>query len=452
MASAQPSDGLSQARLLTTRKIVFLVVAAAAPMAAMVGNVPLALLRGNGIGLPSAFVVASVVLVCFAVGYATMSKRVLNSGAFYTYVARGLGKPTGIATAYVALVGYAALAMGLAASFGYFTDLVMQSEGVDLPWGLYTAVAVGIVALLGYRSADLAAKVLGVLMVSEFAVLIVLDLGILGDSSSRALPAQVFEPAYVFSGSLGIALMFAFCSFVGFESAALYGEEAKDPEHSIPRALYISLGAIASFYIVTTWIIIGGAGGTAAPQLAEEQLGNFVFALAQQYGGQTLYDLMAVLLCTSLLASYIALHNAASRYLFALGREGVAPKRVGVYHPRHLSPHVASLVITGLTVVIVSILGVLGADPYTVIAASLVGLGTLGIILVQAVTALSVLAFFWRRADRSVIRSVVAPLVGFVGLGSAFVLAAVNFDTLTASHSGFVRAGPPRTPHSQAPA
>jgi amino acid transporter len=442
MASTKPSDGTSQARLLSTRKIVFLVVAAAAPMAAMVGNVPLALLRGNGIGLPSAFVVASAVLVCFAVGYATMSKRVLNSGAFYTYVARGLGKPTGIATAYVALVGYAALAMGLAASFGYFTDLVMQSEGIDLPWGLYTAVAVGIVALLGYRSADLAAKVLGVLMVSEFAVLIVLDLGILGDASSRALPAQVFDPTYVFSGSLGIALMFAFCSFVGFESAALYGEEAKDPERSIPRALYISLAAIASFYIVTTWIIIGGAGGTAAPQLAEEQLGNFVFALAQQYGGQTLYDVMAVLLCTSLLASYVALHNAASRYLFALGREGVAPKRVGVYHPRHLSPHVASLVITALTVVIVSIMGVLGADPYTVIAASLVGLGTLGIILVQAVTALSVLAFFWRRADRSIMRAVVAPLVGFVGLGSAFVLAAVNFDTLTASTNPWVNAVP----------
>ena len=246
MTSTQPSDRTSQARLLSTRKIVFLVIAAAAPMAAMVGNVPLALLRGNGIGLPAAFVVASVVLVCFAVGYATMSKRVLNWGAFYTYVARGLGKPTGIATAYVALVGYAALAMGLAASFGYFTDLVMQSEGIDLPWGLYTAVAVGIVALLGYRSADLAAKVLGVLMVSEFAVLIVLDLGILGDAGSRALPPQVFDPSYVFSGSLGVALMFAFCSFVGFESAALYGEEAKDPERSIPRALYSARGMLRS--------------------------------------------------------------------------------------------------------------------------------------------------------------------------------------------------------------
>lgn len=442
MTSAQPTDGAPQARLLSTRKIVYLVIAAAAPMAAMVGNVPLALLRGNGIGLPAAFVVASVVLACFAVGYATMSKRVLNSGAFYTHVARGLGKPTGIATAYVALVGYAALAMGLAASFGYFTDLVMQSEGVDLPWGLYSAIAIAIVSVLGYRSADLAAKVLGVLMLLEFAVLIVLDLGIVGDSTASAFPLQVFQPAYVFSGSLGVALMFAFCSFVGFESAALYGEEAKDPERSIPRALYISLGAIAGFYIVTTWIIIGGAGGTSAPELAEEQLGNFVFALALQYGGQTLYDVMAVLLCTSLLASYIALHNAASRYLFALGREGVAPKQVGIYHRRHLSPHVGSLAITGLTVVVVGVMGLLGADPYVVIAASLVGLGTLGIILVQAVTALSVLAFFWRRSDRSVLRAIVAPLVGFVGLASAFVLASINFDTLTGSTNPWVNAVP----------
>jgi len=442
MTSTPGNDSSSRARLLSTRKIVFLVIAAAAPMAAMIGNVPLALLRGNGSGLPAAFIAASVVLFCFAVGYATMSKRVLNSGAFYTYVARGLGKPTGIASAYVALVGYTALAMGLAASFGYFTDLVLQSEGVDLPWGLYTGVAIAVVALLGYRSADLSAKVLGVLMVAEFAVLIVLDFSIIGDAGTASVPSQVFGPDAVFSGSVGVGLMFAFCSFVGFESAALYGEEAKDPERSIPRALYISLGVIAVFYVLTSWIIIGGAGGPAAPALAQEQLGNFVFALAQQYGGQTLYDVMAVLLCTSLLASYIALHNAASRYLFALGREGVAPKTVAVYHPRHLSPHIGSLVISAATVLVVALLGVLGADPYTVIAASLVGLGTLGIILVQAVTALSVLAFFWRRDDRSVLRSVVAPLIGFIGLASAFVLASVNYDVLTGSSNPWVNTVP----------
>ena len=50
-------------RKLSTSRIVFLVVAAAAPLAAMVGNVPLALKLGNGPGLPGAFVLATVVLL-----------------------------------------------------------------------------------------------------------------------------------------------------------------------------------------------------------------------------------------------------------------------------------------------------------------------------------------------------------------------------------------------------
>jgi amino acid transporter len=436
------SDGTIRRRLLSTRQVVFLVLAAAAPMAAMIGNVPLALLRGNGVGLPAAFIAAAAVLLCFAVGYAAMSKRVVNSGAFYTYIARALGKPTGIASAYVAVVGYAALAIGLAASFGYFTMLVLQSEGIDLPWYVYSAVAVTIVAFLGYRSADVSAKVLGVLMFAEFLVLIVFDLLVVGDKGAAAFPLQSFEPAQMFSGSVGIALMFAFTSFVGFESAALYGEETDNPSRTIPRALYISVGTIAVFYVITAWIIIGAAGGTTAPALAQSELGDFVFTLATQFGGETLFSATAVLLCTSLLASFVALHNAASRYLFALGREGVMPESLGKYHPTHLSPHIGSAVMTVLTVIVLVVLGLFGADPYVVIAVSLVGLGTLGIILVQALTALSVLVFFWNRKDRSLWRSVIAPIIGFAGLGSAFVLAALNYDILIGSTDAFMNAVP----------
>jgi len=74
---------------LSSRRVVFLVVAAAAPMAAMVGNLPLALYLGDGAGTPGAFLLATLVLLCFAVGYAAMGQRVVNTGAFYTYVARG---------------------------------------------------------------------------------------------------------------------------------------------------------------------------------------------------------------------------------------------------------------------------------------------------------------------------------------------------------------------------
>ena len=81
---------------LSTRRIIFLVVAAAAPLAAMIGNLPIALGRGNGPATPAAFLFASLVLLLFTVGYAAMGRRVVNTGAFYTYVAKGLGKPAGV--------------------------------------------------------------------------------------------------------------------------------------------------------------------------------------------------------------------------------------------------------------------------------------------------------------------------------------------------------------------
>jgi amino acid transporter len=415
---------------------VFLVIAAAAPMAAMVGNTPLALIRGNGIGLPWAFVVAAAVLLCFCAAYAGMTRRVINQGAFYLLVARGLGRPAGAAAAYVAVIGYAASAMGVSAAFGYFTSLVLASLGIHVAWWVGWVACTAIVALLGYRSIDVSAKVVGAAMVLEFSVLIILDLLIVGHKGvPGALPGGSFSPHTLLSPSLGISVMFAFASFVGFESAALYGEETRDPERSIPRAAYTAVTVIAVFYVITAWLLIGGAGGAAAPALARKETGNFVFTLAQTYGGTVLYDACAVLLCTSVLASTLALHNAAARYTFVLGREGALPRALGSSHPRHASPHVASVAVSAATVVVVGVLGLAGLDPYLFIAASLVGLGTLGIIAVQAVTGLSVFAFFSRRTDRTLWSGTIAPLISFLGLGAGFVLATVNYSTLTGTHS-----------------
>lgn len=441
-SQASPTGAPDAKRLLSTRKVVFLVVAAAAPMAAIAGNVPLALVRGHGIVLPSAYVVAGLVLLCFAAAYAAMSRTVVNGGAFYTYVARSLGRPAGAATAAVATLGYLGLSIGMAAAFGYFTHLVFAQSGVEVPWGWFSAGAVVIVAFFGFRSADLSARVLGVLMVLEFGVLLVLDLLVVGDRGSAAFPAGSFSPHAVLHGSLGLSLMFAFTSFVGFESAALYGEETRRPERAIPRALFISVTSIGVFYVLTSWIVIGGAGGTAAPGRAERDLGDLVFNLAEQYGGTALLDAAAVLMCTSVLASYLALHNAASRYLFAMGWEGIAPRRLGAYDPRRQSPYVASGVVTVLTVGIVGAMGLAHADPYEVIAASLIGMGTLSIVVVQAVTAFAVLAFFWTRRDKRILSGVVAPIVASVGLLAAFVLAAVHYAVLTGSGNAAVNAVP----------
>ena len=434
---------IRERRTLTTQRIVFLVIAAAAPLAAMIGNVPLAMVYGNGAGLPVAYLVAAIVLICFSTGYAAMSKRVINTGAFYTYISRALGKEVGVGAAYLALTSYTAMTCGLAGAFGYFMhELILSAAAVSIPWFALSAIGIVIVALLGYRSVDLSAKILGFLMIAEFAVLIVFEILVISKNGFAAFPAESFTYKAATSGPFGVAALIAFTSFIGFESAALYGEETKNPEKSIPRATYIAVISVGVFYVLTTWLIVGATGIDKLKSQATADGGVFVLNLLNQYGGETLFSIGAVLLCTSVLAGYSALHNAASRYLFALGRESIAPSKFGDYHKDYFSPHIASLAITAITSIAAIAFAITNVDPYKVFAASLIAVGTLGIVALQAFASLSVVAFFWRRKDRKLWNGLIAPFIGFIGLMSAFILAGIHYNRLTGSDNKWINLVP----------
>ncbi|HEV7977145.1 APC family permease [Amycolatopsis sp.] len=428
---------------LTTPKIVFLVVAAAAPMAAMVGVVPLQFALGNGAGTPGTFVLAGVVLFCFGVGYAAMSRRITNTGGFYTFIGRGLGRPPAVACALIAVISYNAVAVQLVGAFGYFARLVVaQQTGLTLPWELYSGVAVAVTALLGYRQIDLSAKVLGTLMVAEIAILLILDFAVLGHKGASALPLTSFAPGTVFDSGFGISLLFAFGAFVGFESAALYGEEARDPKRSVPLATYAALIVITVFYGFTTWATVGAVGVDHVRSTAGSELGNLLFTVNDQYVSTTMTTIMSVLLCTSLFASLLALHNASSRYMYALGRDRVLPGGLGRLHPRHRSPSRGSLMQTGVNIVVTTAFAVAGLDPYLNLATSMAGLGTLGVIVLQAVATAAVIGFFLRRPDRHWWRTGLAPAIGLVGLVTATVLVVRNFAVLTGTTSAAVTSIP----------
>jgi amino acid transporter len=94
------------------------------------------------------------------------------------------------------------------------------------------------------------------------------------------------------------------------------------------------------------------------------------------------------------------------------------------------------------TVVIVAIFALAGADPYVNLATTMTGLGTLGIVLLQAAASLSVLAFFRRRADRHWWRTGLAPVLGLLGLIASAVLVVQNFELLTGTTSTLINSLP----------
>lgn len=440
-AVSERSGGSNQLKrnAIGTAGIVFFVVAAAAPLAATLGASPL-VFGATGAGGPGAYLLATIVLLLFAVGYATMSRHMTSAGGFAAYISRGIGKPWGISAAFVALLTYNCMLAGIFGQFGVFAqEILLEKIGIDLTWVEWVGIGLLAVAILGYREVNVSARVLGVFMVAEVLVLLIMDLFIIGDGGESGLSAVSFEPSTVFGGAVGVAIVFAFSCFVGFEATTIYGEEAREPRRTVPRATYIAILAIGAFYTVTMWAITMGYGPGGVEAAAQGNPVTFIFDLNTQYVGSTMTDVMNWLVLTSLFAVVLAFHNTLARYLYSLGRAGVLPSALGRTRPSDGAPYVASLAQTCITAVIVGAFAIFDADPFLNLFAWLVGLGTLGVLVLMAITCIAVVAFFRRSgADTNPWRTLVAPLLGFAGLVVAIYLVLHNFDILTGETSGLV--------------
>ena len=111
--SATASSNQLRPNVLGAASIMFLVVSAAAPLTAVAGGVPLAMLLGNGAGVAGAVGIVTLILMLFAVGYVAMSRHVRNAGAFYAFAAQGLGGHFGGAAAMVAILSYNCMQIGI---------------------------------------------------------------------------------------------------------------------------------------------------------------------------------------------------------------------------------------------------------------------------------------------------------------------------------------------------
>lgn len=418
--------------------IVFFVVSAAAPLTAMAGGAPVAMLLGNGPGLPAAYVVVVLVLLVFAVGYTTMARHHVSTGAFYSYIARGLHQQAGGAAAYMALLAYNAMQIGLYGLFGEAAnEFVTDQFGVKVPWWVYVYAAVAVIAVLGYRQIDVSVKVLSVLVAAEFAIVFGIMAVIVakgGQYGTAGLTLTPFSWTSLVHGSLAIALLFNFASFVGFEATAIYSEEAREPVKTVPRATYTSVVIIGGFYTVGTWLIVNAAGvGNIPGKIAAlKDPTEFLFSISDAYIGHAYTKVMHILFVTSVFAALLAFHNAVARYTFALGREGLLPAAAGSTHPRHQSPHIGSVGQTIVAAIVLAAFVAAGADPVLRLFSWLTNLGTLAVLALMCLCSVSVIAFFRRNPgfESSVIRALIAPAAAAIALAAAAAYATAKFGVL----------------------
>ncbi len=413
--------------------IVFMVVAAAAPLTVVAGTVPIGIAAGNGPGYPATYLVSAVVLAFFAVGFTAMTRHVPNAGAFYSYIGVGLGRGWGLGSALVALVSYVTVQGAVLGYIGFaLGGLVEGYGGPALPWWLWTFVVLAITAVLGFRHIELSSKVLGVLLVAEVGIVLVLDAVVVGKGGSdEGLSTAFLNPSEVLSGAPGLGLMFAIAGFIGFEATAIFRDEARDPDRTIPRATYAALAIIGVFYTLSAWAVVSAWGDSSVVAEAAADPGNMVATTAERYLGTAAADVIQVLLVTSLFAAVLSFHNVLSRYFFSLGNTGVVPAACGRSHARHASPHVASLVTTAIGVLLMAVSAIAGLDPVLEVFTWLAGIASVGIVGLMLLACIAVVVFFRRTGvDRRPWQTLVAPGLGVLGLAGVLVLLVENLPLL----------------------
>lgn len=260
-----------------------------------------------------------------------MTHFVPNAGAFYAYVGTGMGKGLGLGAAFVALLAYLALEAGVFGLFGPgLAELVQSDGGPVLPWWVWAAAGFIVVSLFGYLNIELSGKLLAVLLIAEVAIVLVLDaVVILSGGGPEGFATGFVTPAQIVSGAPGMGILFAILSFVGFEATAVFRDEARDPQRTIPRATYISLNSIGAFYTISSWVLISANGESDIVKKAAQKPGTILQSTTEAYLGAAGGHIVQLLFVTSLFACILSFHNIASRYFFQLGNRGVLPAALG---------------------------------------------------------------------------------------------------------------------------
>jgi len=445
-------DGANKSRLkpgaIGLVGVVFMVVAFSAPTTAMTGNLPVAVGFGNGIGAPASFMIATVVLTIFSVGFVALARHITAAGAFYTFVSRGWSKIPGLAAGVMSMVTYMTMEAGLIGIFSIFSKQAFDAQfGLDLAWQIYALVALLVIAILSHFDISVAAKVLGLVLVLEIAVLAGTAFTVLfkgggpdGIIWEAVNPLTALSTNDVAGGVIGLGLLMAFWSWVGFESTAIYGEESKDPKRIVPQATMIAVIGIGVFYTFISWMTVSANGADKSVELASGAAPfELLYTPTRVFVGEWAVTAFEWLVVFGSFACALAIHNSAARYLFAFGRDRLLWHKMGEAHPQHASPYIASMVQSSFAALLLIVCWVTDADPYATLFVLVAILATICLLIVQIMCSISAIVYFHVKKEHPETanwwRTLTAPILGAFGMGFVTYLMLSNMEAAAGAAS-----------------
>jgi amino acid transporter len=432
---SSPIQGSLAKDRLGVPSVVFFVMSAAAPLTVVAGVVTTGYATTQIKGIPFGFITIAVLLAFFSVGYVSMSRYITNAGAFYTYVTHGLGRPLGVGTAWMALLSYNALQIGL---YGIIGDaaapLLKRWAHVEPKWWVIALATWLIVAILGVLRVDVNGKILALLLCAEIVLVLIYDVADLAKPAAGKITFDTLLPGNLFGSGIGAAgavLVLTFLGFTGFESAVVFSEESKNPRRTIALATYLAVGIIGGTYALSSWAMSVATGPDQIIAASQQNGPGTIFGLAADRLAPTFVDIGSVLFATSVLAAAISFHNTVARYTFALGRERVFPGFLSATGRRSGAPTAGSIVQSLVGLAVIVLYAAFGLNPVVQLMFWVGTGGGFGILLLLALTSVAVVVFFIRTPNQeNVWRRLIAPALSAIALSVVVYWAVDGFNNL----------------------
>jgi amino acid transporter len=296
------------------------------------------------------YAVGTVMLLFVAFNLNQFAKRSTNSGSMYSYASAGLGFGGGSMCGWCLVWAY--LFIGLAGTTGFtiFANKLLGMVHLSLPPVVLFAICLGTSFVMAYK--DIKISTLVMLGLEAFSVffITVLCFIVLGHHHFAIDTAQ-FSMKGVSFLSLGMGVVVAIFSLVGFESSTAFGEESVNPLKTIPRSITWSLLITGAFFIFVTYVEVLGVRGYKD---SLDKIDAPLNVLSTMYNVPFLSPILSAGAMFSFFALASSCMNAGARVMFAMGRHNFFHEATSSAHEKHGTPHVALAVMTAVMFVVVT--------------------------------------------------------------------------------------------------
>jgi len=283
------------------------------------------------------YALGTVMLLFVAYNLNQFARRSATSGSMYAYTCRGLNVTAGAISGWALIWAYLGISMAGVTGASIFAEALLGMVGLHLPFVLLFGVCVLIAWYCAWKNVQLSALLMLVLEGISVSFILLLCVIVLFQHHFVVDRAQFTVSTLPWS-SVGLGVVVAIFSLVGFECATAFGDEAKDPLKTIPRAVMLSLILAGGFFVFVTYIEVMGVRGYSITLDKIDAPLNVLATLAHVPALQVPLSLGAMV---SFFALCLSCVNAGGRVIYAMGRHGIFHAATALSHEKNETPHVA---------------------------------------------------------------------------------------------------------------